>query len=283
MTVASPVPYSTAKRRLLNKKTVKFVTAPGSFVYAPATGKAYQAKGGVVLKDENGKVHALSNVKLSKPGKYSAGERMGKATAKSVTYSKKSGKAYDDAMLAVKHDNGPAPKKFMPGVKTVGHNGEAGEMGPGSERKVVWHTSESGNDSAAIDGVVNWVKQQQSEYTIAWNPYTGQFRQFFPADVGARSVMNGYSIPANRHGKVCIQVCVIGRAANAPLVKSPMKGRRELMEWLDSWGVPRKDITNNDRSGPAWMKDGHTTHRSAPRPNDHTDPGPIDFKKLFAP
>jgi len=281
--MASPAPYSKPKRRLVNRNTVKFATAPGSFIYAPADGKAYMANGGIVLKTEGGAIHTLTNTKLGKPGKYAAGERIGTATANSMVYTRRVNHKIVDAMVAVQRNDGPKPKLFMPGAEKVGHNGEAGEMGPGTELKLVWHTSESGNDSRSIYGVADWVKRQQSEYTIAWNPYTGQFVQFFPANVGARAVMNGYNIAANRHGKICIQVCVIGRAANAPLVKSPMKGRRELMEWLDSWGVPRKDITNNERSVVAWTRSGHSTHRSAPKPNDHTDPGPIDFKKLFAP
>lgn len=281
--MASPVPYSTPKRRLLNKKTVKFATAPGSFVYAPADGRLYPAKNGVVIKNENGFLHMLSGVVASKPGKYVAGERIGRARGKSVVYTRRNKtEGIIDAMPIVKRNDNLKPKEWMPGATKKPSSG-AGDMGPGDERKVVWHTSESPNDSSAIHGVVNWVKQQSSEYTIAWNPYTGQLVQMFPATGGARAVMNGYSIPANRHGKVCIQVCVIGRAANAPLVKSPMKGRRELMEWLDSWGIPRRDITSNNRSVDQWTKSGHTTHKSAPKPNDHTDPGPIDFKKLFAP
>ena len=55
--MASPVPYSEPKRRLLNKKTLKFATAPGSFIYAPVTGKAYQAKGGIVIKTDTSVVH----------------------------------------------------------------------------------------------------------------------------------------------------------------------------------------------------------------------------------
>lgn len=282
--MASPAPYSKPKRRILNKKTVKFKTAKGSYIYAPTSGKAYQARGGVIIKAEGKTVHLLSGVKLNKPGKYSAGERIGRATGSKVIYKKKNGKEIVDAMVTVnRKNNWPDPKKGMPGAKWVGHSGEPGQMGPGDERKAVWHTSESGNDSNAIYGVAEWVKRQQSEYTIAWNPYTGQVVQFFAADQGARAVMNGYTIPANRHGKICIQVCVIGRGANAPLVKSPMKGRREIMEWLDSWGIPRKDITSNNRSVSKWKESGHTTHRSAPQPNDHTDPGPINWNKLFAP
>lgn len=281
--MASPVPYSRPKRRLINRNVVKFDTQPGSFVYSPIRGKVFSKDGLVYIENDKGFLHTLSNVKLTKRGVVEAGERIGTATKRNVVYTRYFRAKIADAMPAVHRNDAQAPKKFMPGVKNIGHNGEPGVMGPGTERKAVWHTSESGNDSQAIFGVAEWVKQQQSEYTIAWNPYTGQFLQFFPADVGARAVMNGYTIPANRHGKVCIQICVIGRAANEPLVKSPMKGRRELMAWLDSWGIPRVDITSNKRSVDAWTRSGHTTHRSAPLPNDHTDPGPIDFKKLFAP
>jgi len=283
VTVASLAPYSKPKRRLLNRKVVKFATSPGSYIYAPITGRLSVVNGVVNIENEKGFRHTLTNVKLNKRGMVNAGERIGTARKKTVIYTRHYRNKIVDAMPPVERNDGPRAKKFMPGVKTVGHNGEAGVMGPGDERKAVWHTSESGNDVRSIFGVADWVKQQESEYTIAWNPYTGQFLQFFPADVGARSVMNGYTIAANRHGKVCIQICVIGRAANEPLSKSPMKGRRELMEWLDSWGIPRVDITDNNRSIKEWQKSGHTTHSSAPKPNDHTDPGKIDFKKLFAP
>ena len=281
--MCSPVPYSKPKRRLLDNNVLKFATAPGSFIYSPIKGTVTSRGGVVHIQNDKGCFHMLTNVKLTKRGKVEAGERIGRATKRTVIYTRYFRNKIIDAMPAVERNDAPAPKKFMPGAKQVGHSGDTGVMGPGTERKVVWHTSESGNDSRAIDGVADWVKHVEGEYTLLWNPYTGQISQMMAADVGAAAVMNGYTIPANRHGKVCIQVCVIGRAADAPLSKSPMKNRRYVMEWLDSWGIPRKDITNNNRSVDAWTKSGHTTHRSAPKPNDHTDPGNINWRKLFAP
>lgn len=281
--MSSPAPYSKPKRRVLNKKTLKFKTSPGSYIYAPIRGNVTSKRGVVIIENEKGFNHTLTNVKLTKRGKVIAGERIGYALKKSVVYTRYYKNKIVDAMPAVERNDGPKPHEWMPGVKKDHASGEAGVMGPGNERKAVWHTSESGNDSNAIYGVCNWVKRQRSEYTIVWNPYTGQLVQLLPADVGARSVMNGYTIAANRHGKICIQICVIGRAANAPLVKSPMKGRRQLMEWLDSWGIPRENITADNRSVSQWQKSGHTTHRSAPKPNDHTDPGPVDWNRLFSP
>lgn len=282
--MSSPAPYSKAKRRLVDRLTVRLATAPGSFIYAPHGGVAAVKGRDVVITTSAGWKHILRGVKLKKKGTVRTGDRIGVATGRRIIYKRlsKSGRVVD-ALSVCNRDDAPKGPKWMRNVKRMPSK-NWGVMGPGEERKAVWHTSESGNDSSAVFGVVNWVKKVESEYTIVWNPYTGQLIQIYPAHVGARSVKNGWTVPANRHGKVCIQICVIGRAANAPLSKSPMKGRRRLMEWLDSWGIPRVDITRSDRDVHTWTsRSGHTTHRSAPRPNDHTDPGPIDFKKLFAP
>jgi hypothetical protein len=61
-----------------------------------------------------------------------------------------------------------------------------------------------------------------------------------------------------------------------------MYGRRDLMEWLDDWGIPRVLNLDNSRSKKNWEKSGHSTHRSCPG-NDHTDPGKINKKRLLGP
>ena len=85
----------------------------------------------------------------------------------------------------------------------------------------------------------------------------------------------------NRVGNIRIQVCVIGRANDNPLVTSPLKGWEKLRLWLRSWGIPEVDARDWARSRDAWFRSGHTDHRSAPG-NDHYDPGRIDFDLLFA-
>jgi hypothetical protein len=164
----------------------------------------------------------------------------------------------------------PAPKELW------------GEMTGATSRKVVWHTSES--DPGSIEGVANWVQQQRIQYTLLWDPSTGEVIQLLPADVGARSMMNDGWWPTNRFGKVCIQICVIGRASNHPLKRGrKLKGRRKLLRWMDSWGVPRKAIQHKwppSRSQYLWKQSGHTTHAAAPG-NDHTDPGDVDWGWLL--
>lgn len=157
-----------------------------------------------------------------------------------------------------------------------------GEMtGERTARKVVWHTSES--DPGSIHGVVQWVQQQGSQYTLVWDPTTGEVIQLLPADVGARSLMNDGWFPTNRYGDICIQICVVGRAAKNPLTKGkPMKGRRKLLKWMDKWGVPRKVLPQGRRSRRMWRRSGHTTHNAAPG-NDHRDPGKVDWGWLLRP
>lgn len=157
-----------------------------------------------------------------------------------------------------------------------------GQMtGDGDTRKCVWHTSES--DPGSIQGVVNWVQQQGSQYTLVWDPTTGEVVQLLPADVGARALKNDGSFPTNRYGDICIQVCVVGRAAKNPLTKGkPMKGRRELLKWIDKWGVPRAALPQTRRSRRVWKRSGHTTHKACPG-NDHVDPGKVDWGWLLRP
>jgi hypothetical protein len=148
-------------------------------------------------------------------------------------------------------------------------------------RSVVFHTSESGNDAGAIAGVANWVKSQSSEYHLLWNPWTGQFRQLIAASQSARALRNGEGgYRTNRKGTRLIQVCIIGRTSQKPLAGgSPLLGWDSLRGWLDGHGIPHTDRTGS-RSRGAWESSGVHRHADAPG-NDHTDPGPIDFARLY--
>lgn len=281
--MANIAPYARYRRKILNRKSLRFKTATGSYIYAPARGKAIQKGKDVIIRTDKKFVHFITDVHLVHAGHVEAGARIGSARGRKVIYSRysPSGKQLD-AKVAVDRKNGLRPTPWMPNVTRKPAHGPAGEMGPGDERVAVWHTSESDNGPDAIYGVVDWVRAKESEYTLVWNTYTGQKIQLFPAHVGARAMLNDGSYPVNRHGKIRIQICVVGRAADAPLKNSPLRGRRDIMAWLDDWGIPRKSTINHSRSRTAWERSGHTDHKSAPG-NDHVDPGKIDFKKLFAP
>jgi len=287
--MSSPVIYAKPKRGVVYRNTVNFYKVKGGRVYAPASGKVKQEGKDVVVKQKDGRKHTLTNVKLrkSKSGKsVSSGAWIGKAVKSKVKYKVfgSNGKQ-KDAMKVVQKKDGKQPK-WMNVKKVLGAT--IGEMnGGGNERKVVWHTTESGNSESAIDGVANYIVSKDISYHILYNPWTGQFRQMYAADVPARSVGNAYNpyMANNRHGEICIQVSIVGKASQKPLDGgSPMKNRRKLMQFLDQWEIPRKNISDTkNHSRSQWVKSGHTTHGSAPDNWDRTDPGPVNWSKLLAP
>ncbi|MGD0683741.1 MAG: hypothetical protein ABSA03_01370 [Streptosporangiaceae bacterium] len=43
----------------------------------------------------------------------------------------------------------------------------------------------------------------------------------------------------NSEGRLCVQICVVGFAWD-PFTGGPLTGLRHIMDWLDSWGMPRR-------------------------------------------
>lgn len=289
--MCSPVPYSRPKSGFLNSLTTKFRTKKGSFIYAPNKGRVIATETGLVLITKNNYRHVLSNVSVINNGSTAeAGERIGYARGRSVRYKRFSpnNKQIETLSVIERDNNSIKPTDFFHAASKRIPTEKGGIMGPGNEVKVVWHTSES-DPASGIGPVADWVQLKKSQYTLIWNPYEKdrrkRFLQFYPAGAGARALKNAGTYATNRHGKLCIQICVIGRKNDAPLSKSPLYGRRELMEWLDRHGVPRKltyDQGNPLRNRTNWEKSGHTAHVACPG-NDHTDPGLINTRKLFGP
>ncbi len=285
--MCNPAPYSKPKRRLIRRNEVSLVTEKGSYIYAPVGGRLTFDKGIIVITHDNQK-HILTNVQYKKSGAVCAsGMRIGVATGKRVYYSVlKDDKPVDAMHFATLKDSKRKHHTVMKNARKIKPRSPAGDMGPGNERCAVWHTSES--NPGTTEAVVSWVQMKGSQYTLIWDPYeknpNKRFTQIFLPTDGARALENAdnEAYGTNRHGAIRIQICVVGRAANKPLVKSPMYGRRDLMEWLDDWGIPRHLNLDNSRSKKEWEKSGHTTHRSCPG-NDHTDPGPISKKRLLGP
>ena len=122
---------------------------------------------------------------------------------------------------------------------------------------------------------------------LLWDPFTGRFTQFFPADSRSKSVVDtAGGTRTNRAGRVVIQIealffpyCRIGSTVYARLIDTPCKGWAELNAWIRAWGVPDTwpmghptDFTSH-RSEATWeTRGGWYAHAHVPE-NDHTDPG----------
>lgn len=122
---------------------------------------------------------------------------------------------------------------------------------------------------------------------ILWDPFTGQFAQFYPADSRSKSVQDlDGGTRTNRAGKVVLQIEAVffphtlykGKAY-ASLTDTPCKNWAQLHAWvrshgvLDVWPMGRPTSFTSHRSEALWeTAGGWYAHAHVPE-NDHTDPG----------
>lgn len=122
---------------------------------------------------------------------------------------------------------------------------------------------------------------------ILWDPFTGQFAQFFPADSRSKSVVDlAGGTRTNRAGRVVIQVealffpyCRVDGKVYPTLASTPCLGWDKLNAWVKSWGVPNTwpmgmptDFTPH-RSEHVWETEGGWYGHSQVPENSHVDPG----------
>ncbi|MES4891410.1 peptidoglycan-binding protein [Streptomyces sp. NPDC096012] len=122
---------------------------------------------------------------------------------------------------------------------------------------------------------------------VLWNPFTGRFVQFVPANTRSKSVVDlSGGTRTNRAGSVVIQVealffprCRYDGKVYESLEDTPCKGWDELHAWVKSWGVPdvwpmgKPNGFVSHRDEHTWeTKAGWYAHAQVPE-NDHTDPG----------
>lgn len=181
-------------------------------------------------------------------------------------------------------------QRWFPGAERLACSSPGGRT-EGGEPKAVWHTTESDTGNTAFNAVARYLYQKGSEPTLLWDPTTGRVGQFMPADLSGRALANAGTVRTNRTGSPTIQIEVMGRAADRPLRDGPCVGLPEILDWLDSWGIPRdwpggyplsspeSYGANGNRSLSRWKRaGGHFAHSQVPG-NTHSDPGLIDPAK----
>jgi hypothetical protein len=177
---------------------------------------------------------------------------------------------------------------WLDGAERIPARGEVGPMSGHDVSRMVIHSSES--DPGSIDGVVDWVLQEESEYHLIVDADAdGRMVQMIPFTKNARSMENGGiagGIGCNRYGRVCIQVCIVGRAKHDPLGKGRLLGMDRVVEVAESWGIPPVWPAGGRVHRPlrTWLtKSGWYGHGNAPQ-NSHVDPfgpGGSDVRRLF--
>lgn len=180
------------------------------------------------------------------------------------------------------------PKIWLPAAVKVPSSRRAPMAKDSKCRKIVLHNEGADRSAPGMSAkaLAEYVRSKGIEYHAVWNPYTGEFAQLLPADEAARSMLNGgvyNGIGCNRHGTICLQVCVVN-FGNKPFTDSPMRGVEKLVAWADSLEIPRKARSKwgsgAGRGTAEFDVSGWHGHCHGPN-NDHHDPSNIDIKKMF--
>ncbi|MFC6085078.1 hypothetical protein [Sphaerisporangium aureirubrum] len=119
---------------------------------------------------------------------------------------------------------------------------------------------------------------------LVWNPVSGQIVQSLPPTRAAC----GLPGELNRHGRVCVQIRVLG-SVDEPFTESKLDGLDDILAWLDSWHVPRRWPAGPPLPYPSsvaeqgslrvWAKGGHFGNSQVPGTREG-DPGPIDVHRI---
>lgn len=186
------------------------------------------------------------------------------------------------------------PDLWMPGATRL----DIGDHAPtdGGPAKAVAHITWDRNATAAKPADLVPYENLRAYFSgggsgmaphILWDPFTGRFTQFVPANSRSKSLVDAPGgTRTNRAGSVVIQVealffpyCRVGTKVYPRLIDTPCKGWADLQNWIHSWGVPNtwpmghpSDFSSH-RSEQVWeTQAGWYGHSQVPE-NDHQDPG----------
>lgn len=171
----------------------------------------------------------------------------------------------------------------MPGAKNLTRRGNANMVG--GPAMMTHHITDDalhadGSRIITLGGVSRYLLDVGYEPHVVLDPFTGEARQLLEATSSGYALEHPAGMPqTNRQGVVNLQVewfftpgTVYGGFRFATLTDTPMVGLDRLMEWADSWGIPRvARSAPGDRHAGRWASGGHFGHFNAPG-NSHMDP-----------
>jgi hypothetical protein len=154
----------------------------------------------------------------------------------------------------------------------------------GGAPRVVWFIWPTDPQRVSAKSVAQRLVQIKRPAHLVWNPVTGQIIQSLPPTRAA----NGLPADLNRHGRVCVQIRVLG-SVEEPFTESKLDGLDDILAWLDSWEVPRRwpagpplpypNSVAAQGSRRVWARGGHFGNSQVPGTSEG-DPGPIDVHRI---
>jgi hypothetical protein len=211
----------------------------------------------------------------------------------------------------------------MPGAGRIRARIDGGPLKGGAPR-VVWQALDADPRTVGAGLAAQRLDQLGRAGHLVWNPVSGEIVQLIPILRAGRSLgwpdgLNAGPLPApgasaiwrpvqqaaaetakkwegeadaiaevNSEGRLCVQIGVVAFAWD-PFTSRPMNGLQQILDWLDSWGIPRDwpagrpaafpDEETACRNRRLWSKGGHFGASQVPGLTA-VGPGAVDVELL---
>jgi hypothetical protein len=207
----------------------------------------------------------------------------------------------------------------MPGAGRIRARIDGGPLKGGAPR-VVWQALDADPRTVSAGLAAQRLDQLGRASHLVWNPVSGEVVQLIPILRAGRSLggLKSGALPApdasaiwrparqaaaetaargseadiiaevNAEGRLCVQIGVVAFAWD-PFTSRPMAGLQQILDWLDSWGIPRHwpagqpaafpDEQAACRNRRLWARGGHFGASQVPGLTA-VGPGAVDVELL---
>jgi hypothetical protein len=204
------------------------------------------------------------------------------------------------------------PHAWMPGARRIRAETDGGSLKGGAPR-AVWLTLGTAPCTVSIQSAAQRLVSERRPCHLVWDPITGEIVQLISILRAGRALgaperldWGPDRVPAapenvNSEGRLCVQIGVLGHPAD-PFTAGPLAGASAIVNWLDSWSVPRRwpagqpavyrgaggydrslsagrGRTGAGRSRTLWALGGHFGASQVPD-CENAGPGAIDVDRL---
>jgi hypothetical protein len=197
------------------------------------------------------------------------------------------------------------PYAWMPGARRIRAETDGGQLKGGAPR-AVWLTLGTAPCAVSIQSAAQRLVSERRPPHLVWDPVSGDIVQLISILRAGRALgapewldWGPDQVPAapenvNTEGRLCVQIGVLWHPAD-PFTGGPLAGLGAVVNWLDSWNVPRRwpagqpaayraasaDRVRDgaERSRVKWARGGHFGASQVPG-CDNIGPGAIDIDRL---
>src|SRR5215469_16695799 len=200
----------------------------------------------------------------------------------------------------------------MPGARRIRAETDGGSLKGGAPR-AVWLTLGTAPCAVSIQSAAQRLVSDRRPCHLVWDPISGEIVQLISVLRAGRALGAPEQLDCgpdrvaaaprnvNAEGRVCVQIGVLGHPGD-PFTCGPLTGAAAIVNWLDSWNVPRGWPAGQpagyrggagvvgavggrggaERGRMLWARGGHFGASQVPG-CDNIGPGAIDLDRLTGP